>query len=67
MPKDSLFGIIQRLQNKVPTCFGNFLKEAWRNPEFRKSSLLWHNQIPLKMQTEVTELQNREITRDGFN
>jgi hypothetical protein len=43
----------------------------YRKPEeIPKSESLFYsgtNQIPLQMQTEVIELQNREITKNGFN
>ena len=66
-PKDCFFGIIQRLQNKAPSCFGDFYVKIEEIQKFETLFSSRTNQIPLQMQIEFTELQNHEITRDGFN
>jgi hypothetical protein len=65
--KDCFFGIIQRLQNKVSLCFGDFYRKPEEIQTFGSLFSFGTNQIPLQMQIEFTELQNREITKDGFN
>ena len=59
MPKDCVFGIIQRLQNKVSSCFRDFYRKPEEIEKFESLFSSGINQISLQMQIEVTELQKR--------
>jgi len=57
MAKYCFFGIIQRLQNKAPSCFGDFYMKTEEIQKFETPFSSGTKQILLQMQIEVTELQ----------
>jgi hypothetical protein len=56
MLKDWSLGIIQRLQNEVSLCFGDFYRKTEEVQKFETLLSSGTNQIPLQIQAAVTEL-----------